>query len=111
VKTCATFRLLELLHILAVVSKGSTYDFYRTLEKVTNNTGINVSKSRYRALTRMCLQWRHLKMLKRGGRGHIDHGIQTTKAGALAVLCPSCPHPGKNMPEGWEEYSSKLSCV
>ena len=50
-------------------------------------------------------------MLKRGGRGHFDNGIQNTKAGALAVLCPSCPHPGKNMPEGWEKCLSELSYV
>lgn len=44
VKTCATFSLLNLLHKFALMSKGSTYDFYRALEKLTNNTGITVPK-------------------------------------------------------------------
>lgn len=88
--------------MVAVVSKGSTYDYYRTLEKLTNNTGIDVPKSRYRALGRMCLQWRHLKMLKRGGRGNVVEGIEGTEAGELAIRCPSCPYPGINLEEGWE---------
>ena len=44
VKTCASFQVLDLLHKLALATKSSTYDFYRALEKLTNNTGINVPK-------------------------------------------------------------------
>lgn len=102
-RTCATFRLMELLHMLALTSKGSTYDFYRALEKLTNNTGIDVPRSRYRALTRMVRQWRHLKKLKRGGRGHDSGGPEGTKNGELAIMCPSCPHEGINLPEGWQQ--------
>lgn len=51
----------------------------------------------------MALQWRHLKLLKRGGRGNDPEGARGTKDGELAVLCPSCPHPGINLPEGWED--------
>jgi len=103
VKTCATFTLLDLLHKFALASKGSTYDFYRALEKLTNNTGIAVPKLRYRGLFRMTMQWRHLKLLKWGGRGHDPAGVAATKAGELAVLCPSCPRPGINLPENWED--------
>ncbi|KDR84217.1 hypothetical protein GALMADRAFT_54716 [Galerina marginata CBS 339.88] len=91
------------LHMLALTTKASTYDFYRSLEKLTNNTGIDPPKSRYRALLRMVLQWRHLKLLKRGGRGHDSSGVAGTKPGELALRCPSCPIPGVNLPEGWEE--------
>jgi hypothetical protein len=42
-------------------------------------------------------------MLKRGGRGHDEAGVSATKDGELAVMCPSCPHPGINLPDGWEE--------
>ena len=45
VKTCATFELLELLHKLALTTKASTYDFYRALEKLTDNTGLSVPKN------------------------------------------------------------------
>lgn len=102
-KTCASFQLLHQLHLLALTSKGSTYDFYRMLEKSTNNTGIHLPKSRYRALLRLVLQWRHLKMLKRGGRGNDPTGIAGTRSGELAVLCPSCPYPGINLPVGWAD--------
>ena len=103
IKTCATFTLLDLLHKFALASKGSTYDFYRALEKLTNNTGIAVPKLRYRGLFRMTMQWRHLKLLKWGGRGHDPAGVDKTKAGELAVLCPSCPRPGINLPEDWKD--------
>ena len=102
VKTCITFELLRHLHELALTTKASTYDFYRTLEKSTTNLGIDVPKSRYRALFRSILQWRHLKMLKWGGRAHDAGGVAETKPGELAIRCPSCPWPGINMVDGWE---------
>ena len=40
----------------------------------------------------MC-EWRHLKMLKRAGRGHAADGIMGTWPGELGVVCPACPHP------------------
>src|SRR6188768_2511142 len=56
VKTCATFELLRQLHMLSFTTKASSYDFYRALEKLTINTGIDTPKSRYRVLMRMMLQ-------------------------------------------------------
>ncbi len=50
----------------------------------------------------MKLQWAHLKLLKQGGRAHCNDGVVVMKPGDLAVLCPSCPHPGVNLPDGWE---------
>lgn len=113
VKTCASFQLLELLHLLALTSKASTFDFYRALEKATNNTGLHSSKStsRYRGLLRMSLQWRHLKLLKRGGRAHHPSGIAGTLDGELAVVCPSCPIPGINIPSDWEDTPEESECV
>lgn len=102
IRTGATFELLRQLHMLALTTKSNTYDFYQALEKLTTNTGIDLPKSRYRALMRMVLQWRHLKLLKRGGRGHAPNGAATTQPGELAIMCPSCPRPGINLPEGWE---------
>lgn len=48
-------------------------------------------------------EWRYLKSLKRSGRGHDPGGHKNTPPGGLAVLCPACPHPGKNLPEDWAE--------
>ena len=111
VKTCASFQVLDLLHKLALTTKSSTYDFYRALEKLTSNTGINVPKLRYRALFRMSIQWRHLKLLKWGGRGHDPSGVASTKSGELVVVCPSCPHPGINLPDGWENAPVEMRYV
>ncbi|KAG2127647.1 uncharacterized protein EDB93DRAFT_1243656 [Suillus bovinus] len=36
------------------------------------------------------------------GRGHHPTGANGTKSGELAVLCPACLHPGKNLLDGWE---------
>jgi hypothetical protein len=41
-------------------------------------------------------------MVKRAGRGHDPAGVDATQPGQCAVECPACPHPGRNLPEGWE---------
>lgn len=43
-RTCASFRLLELLHLLSLTSKGSLYDFNRALEKLSAGAGLNAPK-------------------------------------------------------------------
>lgn len=40
-------------------------------------------------------------MLKRAGRVSDPDGIAATQPGALAIECPACPHPSKNLPAGW----------
>lgn len=56
-------------------------------------------------------QWRHLKLLQRGGRAHDPEGVDGTKEGSLAVECPACPQPGRNLPEGWEDLPPEQRCV
>lgn len=46
-------------------------------------------QDRLKPFLRMVRQWRHLKMLKRAGRGHYPDGPKTTALGALCVRCPS----------------------
>lgn len=62
----------------------------------------NFTQDRYPELMRLIRQWRHLKMLKRFGRGHDPGGVATTQPGSCAVQCPACPHPGVNLPEDWQ---------
>ncbi|KAG2029310.1 hypothetical protein BDR03DRAFT_881153 [Suillus americanus] len=102
-KTTATFRLLHHFHVLSFESKASTFEYWQTLARLTNNTGINPPKDRYNALLRMVKEWRNLTLLKRSGQGHDPGGVAATQHGACAVLCPACPHPGKNLPNGWED--------
>lgn len=92
--------------MLSLVSKGSAYDYYWTLEKITNNAGVDLPPPRYRAMSCMLSQWRHLKMKLRGGQGHVDKGILTTGVGELAIKCPSCPHPDINLDEDWRTRPS-----
>jgi len=40
---------------------------------------------------------------KRAGRGHEPGGLQATSKGELTVECPACPHPGRNLPDDWEQ--------
>lgn len=47
--------------------------------------------------------FRHVKLMKRAGRGNIPGGLLLTGAGDLALACPACPIPGVNLPENWEE--------
>ncbi|KAH9829181.1 uncharacterized protein C8Q71DRAFT_799831 [Rhodofomes roseus] len=101
-KTAATFRLMELYHLLHNQSKVSGFEFYNTLVRRTDNTGTVEIKSRYTGFMRMSRMWMHLKLLKRFGRGHDPLGAKATTPGSCAVLCPACPQPGKNLPDGWE---------
>ncbi|KDR72076.1 hypothetical protein GALMADRAFT_74300 [Galerina marginata CBS 339.88] len=100
--------LLSHLHILALTSKASTYDFYRALERMSDSSGINRPSNRYRALFRMIMQWRHLKMLKWAGRGNDPTGVSGTKLGELAIRCPSCPYPDINLPTGWADAPNEM---
>jgi hypothetical protein len=50
-------------------------------------------------------------MLKRAGRGHDPAGIDATKLGECAVLCPACPQPGMNLPKGWEDAPPDVQLV
>ncbi|KAI6151215.1 hypothetical protein BKA82DRAFT_3975358 [Pisolithus tinctorius] len=102
-RTACTRTVLDHFLRLTWSSKVSAYEYYRTLERLTDNTGINMPKSRYHPFLRMVRQFRHTKLLKRAGRASEQDGIRTTKPGGLAVLCPACPQPGMNLPDDWKD--------
>ncbi|KAG1856534.1 hypothetical protein C8R48DRAFT_608216, partial [Suillus tomentosus] len=101
-QTGATFNVLEHFHLLSYESKISAYEFFHGLARRTDNSGLSPIRDRYSAFMRIVHEWQHLRQLRRGGRGHDPGGVAETKAGELAVMCPACPHPGKNLPSGWE---------
>ncbi|KAG1781389.1 hypothetical protein EV702DRAFT_1177583 [Suillus placidus] len=88
-RTAATFRLLRHFQLLSFELKVSAYEFYHSLVRLTDNTGLTKPK------------WRHLKMLKHFGRGHEEGGVNGTSQGECVVICPACPQPGKNLHKGW----------
>jgi hypothetical protein len=123
-----TFDALEFFHLLTLQAKTTFYDFYETLTKRIDNSRLGhhpvsasvgditfiltaLRKDRYRESFRAFRQWRHLKLLKRHGRGHVNNGIETTVAGSCAVECPACPHPGRNLPPDWRECRPELRYV
>lgn len=114
-RTAFTFDVLDTYHKLTLQGKLNLFDFYFGILHKTDNCGRTkktVSSSlthvhpidadstqyRYHELSRCIRQWRHLKMAKRGGSAHLTAGIEATPQGSLAVECPTCPHPGRNMP-------------
>ncbi|KAJ7276586.1 hypothetical protein C8J57DRAFT_1061539, partial [Mycena rebaudengoi] len=106
-RTAATFGLLRRFHLMSFESKCSAYEFYHSLARDADNTGLKPPPDRYHEFLRMTKEWRHLQMLKRMGCIHDPKGIRNTKAGECALLCPACPHPGKNLPPGWEMASEE----
>ena len=54
-------------------------------------------------MSRCVRQWRHLKDIKRGAAGHTSTIVDDLGDGALAIECPACPHPGRNLPQAWED--------
>ena len=56
---------------------------------------------RYHEMSRCVRQWRHLKDIKRGGAGHTSVAVDDLDDGALAIECPACPHPERNLPPDW----------
>ncbi|KAJ7065999.1 hypothetical protein B0H15DRAFT_737613, partial [Mycena belliarum] len=59
-------------------------------------------------------EYRHLQMVKRAGRASdpvgvlkpgsakMVYGIEATRPGECAIDCRACPHPDKNLEEGWQ---------
>ncbi|KAF6746959.1 hypothetical protein DFP72DRAFT_822360 [Ephemerocybe angulata] len=100
-RTATTFRTLKFFQLVSFESKGSHQEFYRALERLTGNVLSKSARDRYHEFMSMVSQWRHLKMLKRAGRGHDLGGISGTTEGSCAVRCPSCPQPNINLPKNW----------
>ena len=59
----------------------------------------------------MIREWRHIKMLKRGGRAYDPGGVLATAPGSLAIPCRACPLPNINLPKGWENVPPERVCV
>ncbi|KAG1784907.1 uncharacterized protein HD556DRAFT_1451293 [Suillus plorans] len=89
VKTAATFRLLHHFHILSFESKASAFEYWQTLSRLSDNSGIDPPKDRYEALLRMIKEWRNLTLLKRFGRGHDPEGLNLVPARSFVLLVPS----------------------
>ncbi|KAI5987581.1 hypothetical protein EDC04DRAFT_2513062, partial [Pisolithus marmoratus] len=82
--------------------KVLAYEFYQSLAHNSDNSGVSDIKDHYKSFICSIHEWHHLWMLKWSGHGHDPAGIINTASGECAVLCPACPHPAINFPDGWE---------
>ncbi|KAI0039250.1 hypothetical protein FA95DRAFT_1612723 [Auriscalpium vulgare] len=101
-RTVVTLRTCELFHALTLQGKMNAYDFWHGLSRVTDGSGLAAPKDQYKDFIRIMRCFRHVRMAKRGGRGHDPGGLAATEVGELVVECPACPQPGRNIPDGWD---------
>ncbi|KAF8868784.1 hypothetical protein BD779DRAFT_1480813 [Infundibulicybe gibba] len=101
-QTVATTDLLRMFHIVNLQARTPPTDFYLALEQMTDGYGLQKLPDRLSQWMLMLREWRHIKMVKRAGRGFDMAGIKATKQGELAIPCRACPQPGINLPTGWE---------
>ncbi|KAF9541213.1 hypothetical protein CPC08DRAFT_756183 [Agrocybe pediades] len=101
-RTAVTLRLLKFFQLLSFELKTTVFEFHATLGRVTDNTGVQYVPDRYSTLLRVVREYRHIKMLKRAGRGHHCDGAGGTRPGECAVLCPACPQKAM-LPTGWQD--------
>ncbi|KAK7045327.1 hypothetical protein VNI00_007576 [Paramarasmius palmivorus] len=108
-RSAATFELLRHFHILNLQGQVPPTDYYRSLEQLTDGSGLTYIPDRLQQFMLMVRQWRHLKAMKRCGRGHDPSGIAGTKWGEATVPCRCCPHPDKNLPKDWRMANAEES--
>ncbi|KAJ7500537.1 hypothetical protein B0H11DRAFT_2225527 [Mycena galericulata] len=106
-RTAATFDELDHFQLMNFETKCSAYEYYHGLARVADNTGLKKLPDRYHEFRRMTREWNNLHMLKRAGRGHDPAGIAGTAPGECALLCPACPHAGKNLPANWKDEAEE----
>ncbi|KAL1698469.1 hypothetical protein EV121DRAFT_284741 [Schizophyllum commune] len=102
-QTACTFECLNQFQLITFQGKLTAYDYYTSLERMTDNPGTEGYKNRYPSFLRCVRIWRYLKLLKRSGRANDqERPPSDVRPGELALPCPACPRPGVNLPEGWE---------
>ena len=129
-QTCATLDALRQFHFLNLQGKLTGYSYYRSLEYMSDNTGLNpppvsariasaciyqsniqYMQDRLPSWMLMVREYRHLKMLKRGGRAFDPDGVNATLPGSLAIPCRACPMPDINLPRGWRNVERGKECA
>ncbi|KAI3605284.1 hypothetical protein WG66_013037 [Moniliophthora roreri] len=102
-QSAATFECLHNFHITNLQGKLAHTDFYRSLEQISDGSGLTSVPDREAQFMTMMREWRHIKTGKRFGRAHDPTGLGGTQEGTCAVPCRACPIPGVNLPENWHQ--------
>lgn len=115
-QTAFSFEVLEQFRYHHLVGKISAYTFMDALSRLTDDTGCMAVEVRFTIASHMILtlpyqdrtrefrrvsrQWNYLQILKLLGQ----YGDRSdSHSPLLAVFCPACPQPGKNIPSQWPE--------
>ncbi|KXN86855.1 hypothetical protein AN958_09435 [Leucoagaricus sp. SymC.cos] len=106
--TAFTFDVLNSFHVLTLQGKTMLYDYYHSLLHCTDNLQLLKPIYCYPEFHHSFHIWCHLKSLKHAGCGRDPGSAPATPNGYLALECPACPHPGKNLPDDWESFSLNL---
>ncbi|KIJ28991.1 hypothetical protein M422DRAFT_189107, partial [Sphaerobolus stellatus SS14] len=101
-RTAITFHALKLFHLLNHVGQMSLWDYVGTMHRLTDN--VCTSSDVYKPFKHVQRQWRAVRAWKRGG---VRDELTPRKSGGLAMLCVSCPIPGINLDEGWENHPDR----
>lgn len=128
-RTAVTFECLRQFNALNLQGKINAFDYYMAMVQLTDGSGLFVPivssfrprlmamcvltrpQNRYKEFFR-CVRWyRNLQAWKHGGCVYDPGGVDATEQGALAIECPLCPHPEKNMKPGWESCKEEDGCV
>ncbi|KAF7375071.1 CxC2 domain-containing protein [Mycena sanguinolenta] len=109
--TAATLSLLRRFHLLNLQARVAAYDFYNTLVVLGNGSGLGNPPNRLPQFMHMVQEYRHLQMCKCAGHGHDPLGVTATSTGELAIPCCTCPHPGINLPDGWENAPPEVAWI
>ncbi|KAJ7616548.1 hypothetical protein FB45DRAFT_1034871 [Roridomyces roridus] len=88
-RTAATFLELDRFVLMNYELKCSAWDYYNSLARATENTGLKKTPGRYSEFARMGREWTNLMMLKRAGRCHDPSGI----AGVSVLVKELCDIP------------------
>ncbi|KAL1671278.1 hypothetical protein EV122DRAFT_226842 [Schizophyllum commune] len=100
-QTCATIACLKNFSKINALSKVAVSEYFKAMQHLSGSGDIKVPDKR-RQFMNIIRQQRHVELLQQGGRAHVEDGVATTEQGQLALGCPACPQPGRNLPAGWD---------
>ncbi|KAK0500890.1 hypothetical protein EDD18DRAFT_1348323 [Armillaria luteobubalina] len=98
-RTAVTTAALEQFQMLTFMGKISAYEYYHSLVRLTDNTGITAPSDNFDTFIHVVREWSFIRLLKRAGIGNDRGRWKAVEPGSCAVECLTCPRPGVNIPD------------